>query len=192
MQVETYEVEPQSTEIASLAADGEAAMLIEQLGLDGQRSLVNQKTGTVCPYRLITAEEKAVFETLFPQKAAAKDYKSGPIPLRVLQCIAHVRELERADMAYLQVWYPKDGKDDPVLVARSDYYTNPIYLIARWGLALLPFEKLREMAIEKMTASAKAALSRARSEIEAASASVEDRVRASILGGEVYNPYVNV
>lgn len=192
MKVETYEVEQETSEIAQLAADGEAAMLIEKLGLNGQLSLMNKETGTMLPYRLITAEEKVVFEALFPRKCLISEYKDGPIPVRVLQVAAFVKDLYREDMACLQVWYPPEGKDDPVLVARKSDWQSPIYLLARWGAALIPFDELREKAIATLAASARVKLNKAQQEVNTALLHIEDNVRNGVLSGEAYAPYVNV
>lgn len=188
MQVETYEVEQENTEIAQLAADGESAMLIEKLGLAGQQTLLNKATGTMLPYRIITKEENAVFSALFPIKTKIEEYKSGPIPVRVLQVAAFVKELGREDMQRLEVWHPEDAKDDPVLVARKDYWGNPIYLLARWGVALLPFDELREKAVEKLKAVSISKLKKAQTEIQNELAHVEDSIRGKIMEGEIYNP----
>lgn len=188
MKVETYEVEQENTEIAQLAADGESAMLIEKLGLNGQKTLMNTDTGTMLPYRLITKEENAVFSTLFPIKTRIEEYKSGPIPVRVLQVAAFVKELGRSDMKILEVWHPEDAKDDPVLVAREESWRGTIYLLARWGQALLSFDELREKAVEKLKAVCVGKLKKARAEVESELAHVEDSIRAKMADGDVYNP----
>lgn len=190
MQIETYEVEQlDQNEIQALAADGEAALLIESLGLVGQQKLQNPETKTVIPYRLITKEEKFAFETNFPKKCEMKDYSDGPIPLRVLQAAAHVKELNMTDMAYLQVWYPSAGKDDPVLVARPNYYNNPIYLIARWGNALKPLSELFEKGVEIITATVKSKLLTVQREVQTKIDNLHDEVRAKCLEGDAPNCY---
>lgn len=114
MQTETYEVEKiDQNEMQALAADGEAALLIEQLGLKGQQTLMTPETKELIPYRVMTKEEHTVFKTLFPQRCAVEEYQQGPIPLRVLQVAAHARTLvDLPDFAYLEVWHPKQGIED--------------------------------------------------------------------------------
>lgn len=186
MQVETYEVEPvDQSEMQALAAEGEALQLIESLELEGQKSLVNQETGTIVPYRFITAQERFVFKTLFPQETKLQNYKDGPIPLRVLQVAAHVKSLNRDDMAYLQVWYPKQGIDDPVLIARPDYYKDPIYLIARWGQALKPLDELMKKAVAEQKVRVKAKLLKAKSEIDSVLARLDTYVEAKAADGTI-------
>lgn len=186
MQIQTYEVEPiDQSEMQALAAEGEALELIESLGLEGQKTLVNEETGTILPYRFITAQERFVFKTLFPQETKIENYKDGPIPLRVLQCAAHVKSLARDDMKYLQVWYPRQGVDDPVLVARPDYYRDPVYLIARWGQALLDFDELLAKAIKEQKALCKSKLEQVRGEAEALLARLDSYVEGKAAEGTI-------
>ena len=139
----------------ALVEDGETSMLIESLGLSGQAELYkpNDKGQLqVHPYREISAEELVVFGTMFPEKCCVTKFRQSPIPLRVLQIIEHVRSLSDPDMAYLEVWAPKPGKVDPILVARKSYYQSPIFLLARWGSALESFADLKLAAVNKLTA----------------------------------------
>ena len=193
MQTETYEVTESldQTEMQQLANDGEVALLIESLGLEGQKKIMSP-TGTQLPYRQITAQEKLVFECLFPKKCDLTEYKDGPIPLRVMQAAAHVKSLELEDLAMLQVWYPTAGKDDPVLVARKSYWQSPIYLIARWGQALLPFEELKRKATKIIEASCKQKLLKGKQEIDMALTLLTSRVDEAIETGSEYNPYIYV
>jgi len=155
-QVETFEVEDASvSEATTLATDAAALELIEQLGLAGQKSLVNGETITRLPYRAMEAREALVYRALCDATAKVEDYNAEAIPLRVLQVIAHARDTNLFDGG-LQVWYPKIHKvDDPVLVGikrekhisgsyswNSDVY----YLLARWGKNLQPLEQLEALA----------------------------------------------
>lgn len=189
MQVETYEVEKiEQTEMQALAADGEAALLIEQLGLEGQKTLMTPETKELIPYRVMTKEEHIVFKALFTERSRVEDYKAGPIPLRVLQVASHARTLELPDFAYLQVWYPKQGIDDPILVARKDSYTDPIYLLARWGDSLLPFKELASKAEALLVDKARADLLSAKNQIEGLLSDVLSYVKGQIASGESPTP----
>lgn len=153
MQVETYEVEPlNGSEIQTLAAEGEALELIESLGLEGQKELTSEASGTVIPYRQLEKKEHFTFKALFPNRCKIEQYKAGPIPLRVLQVASYVRTLNEPSLDYLEVWFPEVGIDDPVLVARKDAYSDPVYLLARWGKALRPFNDLYEEAKKTVSA----------------------------------------
>lgn len=194
--VEEYTSEVKPEVIQQLAEDGETLMLLDELELEGQKSLYQSSDSTETvkphPYRTMTAEEMVVFDVCFPTKCEVVKYKQCPIPLRVLQIISHVRSLNNPDMAYIEVWAPKPGVVDPLLVARKSHYQGPLYLLARWGSSLTPFKQLQEKAIEIVTAKAKAALQQGQSEINAALQNVVAKVRAAILDGSNYAPYINV
>ncbi len=152
LQVETYEAETfiPSNEMADLAAEGEIAMMIEEMGLEGQQELYKPNADGVIqvhPYRAMTKEEHRVFSTLFPQTTEVTKYKDGPIPLRCLQIIQHVRSLNHEEFAYIGVMHPDKFVDDPVLFAQKTHYSGTRYILARWGVALAPFETLKEKAI---------------------------------------------
>lgn len=148
MQVETYEV----TEITESGADLEPVQiqLIEQLGLQGQQSLIKdgQESGkSIDPYRVVTKEEHFVYTTLFPKCVEISRYSDAVIPVRVLQVIAHAREI---GIGELYVWCPDTAyKDDPVLVAqRYSWETSSAKLLARWGECLRPFDELAKEAVK--------------------------------------------
>lgn len=193
MQVETYEVEPvEQSEMQALAAEGETSMLIESLGLEGQKTLVNKDNGTFIPYRIITREEHFVFRTLFPNKTDVKNYKDGTIPLRVLQIIAHCKILDMPDLSYLEVWHPNAGIDDPVLVGRKGSYYDPVYLLARWGKALLPFDELRTQALKLAANKCRIDLRKIAQEVETALKNVDDIVMEKLIKGLMGEPSFSI
>lgn len=153
MQVETYEIEDASSEASQLANDAAALELIEQLNLTGQKEQSNKNTLSRSPYREMLQEEHIVFKALFDRSCPVEQYKAGIIPLRVLQVIAHAKQLGL--YRKLEVWYPRTARvDDPVLVGfvGPNDYTGEWYLLARWGKALLPFEQLKKEAMELLRA----------------------------------------
>lgn len=160
MQIETYEIEPESTEIASLAADGEARMLCEHLGLTGQLSLSANESHTTFPYRVMTLTEQRVFDIHCPNQTRLADYKSDAIPVRVLQVAAHATNT--GFLHHIKVWHSNDAKLDPVLVGYKTEYSGPLYLLARWGQVQKNFETLLEEAktlwMKKRVANLKKAL----------------------------------
>src|SRR4051812_6016244 len=92
MHVETFECGEVSHEPTE--ASEEAIGIIEALGLQGQKTFVASRDGKMparVPYRLMTAEEVAVYATLCPVAKCIRDYDSSPIPLRVLQIAAHAK-----------------------------------------------------------------------------------------------------
>lgn len=140
MKIETYEIEPQSTDIATLAADGEAREICEKLGLEGQLSLSNNESQTVFPYRVMTKLEQLVFELHCPNHTKLRDYKSEAIPVRVLQVAAHATDCKF--LHHIRVWHPEDSRLDPVLVGYTSEYGGTLYLLARWGAVWKDFSIL--------------------------------------------------
>lgn len=192
MQVETYEVEPlPQNEMQALAEDGAAALLIDELGLNGQKHIMGPQA-SVIPYRRMTEQEHFAFATLFSRRCAVEEYKDGPIPLRVLQVISHVRGLEHKDLAYLQVWHPAPGMDDPVLVARPSAYEDPVYLLARWGQALQPLTKLVTAAKAQLKIKLRAELTTAKQNIDAAIATLDSKIDLCALEGRIPQCYITL
>src|SRR3990167_5502989 len=127
MQVETFEcqeVVEQTPEVTE-----EAQILITKLGLIGQDTFYRSKTEDgpgMCPYRLMTREEQAVYRALCPRTVDLQKYESGPIPMRILQVAAHATEL---NLGKLSVWCPQDAHDpDPILVAQGETNKPPFLL----------------------------------------------------------------
>lgn len=169
MQIETYEVltldVDASGRLVNETVSVEALALIEALGLEGQQSLVQVATvddetvETRVPYRQTTAEEKAIFATLFPIKTPIEKYRGDAIPLRVLQIAAHARDCELA----LYVLHPATDirLNDPVLVgekkvpstAANGFSGTEQFLLARWGDAVESLDVLREKALPKVVES---------------------------------------
>lgn len=148
MNVETYEV-PELTSSGEVESDAEAVALIEKLGLEGQKQAINPDRPTErMPYRRMTEEERFVYEQLCPEQTSVERYSAGPIPLRVLQVIAHARE--GAYFNQLEVWCPRTAAlDDPVLVGvqkDGQFGGRALFLLARWGAVLKPLEELRVIA----------------------------------------------
>lgn len=169
MEVETYEVltldvAPDGSLVNEVVSE-EALALIETLGLEGQRALVQvadvegETVETRIPYRQTTAEEKSIFAALFPIKTPIEKYKGDAIPLRVLQVAAHARACGMA----LYVLHPATDirLNDPVLVgevkvpsAAANGFTGlEQYLLARWGDAVESLDVLREKAYPKVVES---------------------------------------
>jgi hypothetical protein len=157
IQIETFEVEDASvSEATTMATDAAAIELIEQLGLTGQKKLVNGNTVTRLPYRAMEAQEALVYQAICDSKAKVEDYSGEAIPLRVLQVIAHAKSTEL--FARLEIWFPKEYKiDDPVLVGVKQEVRNPTYptwttdvyyILARWGKCLLSLEQMEAIAMD--------------------------------------------
>jgi hypothetical protein len=170
MKIETYEIEPASSQIATLAEDGEHKELCEKLGLKGQLSLSNNESGTVFPYRRMTMVEQRVFEIHCPNKTKLSAYKSDAIPVRVLQVAAHA--IDCGVTRHLSVWHPEEARLDPVLVGCTSEYSGELYLLARWGEVWKDFAQLLAEAKAIWTMRRTALLEKARRSIEGHAASV--------------------
>jgi hypothetical protein len=150
MQIETFECSEVSAE--PVDASAEAIELIDSLGLDGQRDLVCPATApgqsTRFPYREMLKEEVNVYEMLCPKKSPIAKYTSSAIPLRVLQCAAHAKQMKPELNLY--VWDRDSAvENDPVLVAEigESYSVKTRYILARWGEELEAFAVLFTRAV---------------------------------------------
>lgn len=129
MEIETYEVEENVDKAMAPAIEAEALAQIEKLGLKGQQKLVVKNPAGAderIPYPEMSRHEKAVYETLFPEKTKVEDYDSGIIPVRVLQVIGHATGL----FDRVEVWHKPMRDPDPILVAKLG---EKYHLLARWG-----------------------------------------------------------
>lgn len=139
MQVETFEVQEVAEEGADLCE--EAVRLVEELELEGQRSLSTPDTDARRnPYRVMTVEEAFVYGVLLPRHVPVQSYADGPIPLRVLQVLAHAKSLNF--FKSFEVWCPQvpQPHGDPLLIASPNWST--FYPLARWGEVLDSFPTL--------------------------------------------------
>lgn len=143
MEIETYEA-TETTAEGQVEHTPEDMALIAELGLSGQQ-LITSDEGEINPYPKITHEQKLVCATLFDQRTKVADYSAGMIPVRILQVIAHAKDVFGIQNIYV---YHKPTVEirDPILVA-GDHGNE--YILARWGDALEPWADLMRMAREK-------------------------------------------
>lgn len=192
MIVETYEL----PEIAEQAPEdaAECAKMAESLGLSGQKQYLAAPDAPACPYRLVTAEEAFVYGELCPKSVRIERYADGPIPLRIMQVIAHAKTLPV--FAFLEVWCPATAAEkDPVLIGRSDAHDwhrapNSSYLLARWGDELETFAVLMERAKQRAAARLRLAWEKIASTARERLASIETCVDPS--AGQVTLPEIVV
>lgn len=144
MKIETYEIEPASNEISTLANDGEHRALCEQLGLKGQLSLSNNESETVFPYPHMTQIEQRVYAIHCPEHTNLQNYKGDAIPVRVLQVAAHAMSCNILN--HIQVWHPKQARLDPILVGCTSQYGGDLFILARWGEVWKDFSVLLKEA----------------------------------------------
>jgi hypothetical protein len=133
---------------------------------------VELKNNAPFRYRLITSEEKKVFQVLFPKITELNKYTDF-IPNEVLEAMKEVQDTCPFKLvSHPYVMSPKEFDPDPVLVCPvrtvDDKYnfSNAEILVARWGSSLLPFEELREKAVKLWKASREIALRKIQRRVE--------------------------
>lgn len=178
MQVETYECSETASE--PLEASEEAVSLIESLNLAGQLEMIrpDDKSGreTRSPYRRMTADEQFVYQLNCPIETPVEKYSASPIPLRVLQVLAHAKSIGM--FKRFVVWDRESAAvPDPVLIgyAPSGEYTwlDHRFILARWGEELETFSVLLKRAITTKREHLRDSLKRAGSQLAAETARVE-------------------
>lgn len=156
-QVETYECSEVAAEPPDISE--EAAKMIRELKLTGQERMLKQaESGGVVtqhrmPYRRMREDERFVYETLCPTKTDVQTFAGEPMPLRVLQVLAHARELDAFET--VRVWHQADSEiKDPVLVGErkerpegSSFDRTILYILARWGEELDEWPALVKRAL---------------------------------------------
>ena len=137
--VETY-VE---SELQDLITDAEKTeewcKKIEELGLDGQKSLIEGKKSPI-PFPVMNSSMQHVYESLCPSKQEVKEYNRTTIPSRVLEMIGLC--VKENYFEKLAIWF-NEVSADPILVGKHD---KKEYLVARWGDELRSFPELLQMA----------------------------------------------
>jgi hypothetical protein len=171
MPVETFEC--QETAAEEVEQSEEALRLIEELGLDGQKTLLQVETPVRMPYPQATAEQEFVYRVLCPTVSKLSDYRRTPIPLRVLQIASHAMD----QFETLQVWDAASSAiKDPVLVGLKPHpqwsWQKEVYLLARWGEELENYGTLL-----------KNALARKRAELTQVAETSMHRAKAFLAGG---------
>lgn len=186
MKVESFECDETRSE--PIEASQEAMSLIEELGLEGQKSLCNGSKDSLdagrIPYRQMYAEELFVYRVLCPNRFALQDYDRSPIPLRVLQIASHAKSLDFFDR--IVVWDRASALEkDPVLVgetkdAKYSWMTNN-WILARWGEELETFSVLLGRAAVARREQLKTDLAKAKASIMAAEAALRESTDAQIV-----------
>lgn len=181
MKIEIYEIEPQDSEIATLAAEDEARDICEKLGLKGQLALSENESQTVFPYRVMTKLEQLVYDIHCPHKTKLEDYRSEAIPVRVLQVAAHATDCKFLN--HLRVWHPEDAKLDPVLVGYMTEYGGGLYILARWGAVWKDFPTLVKEAKVIWKTRRQAAIKRAEQKFISVKATIDTDVDSLFTNG---------
>jgi hypothetical protein len=118
----------------------------EELGLSEQLSLAQPEKSPI-PFVSMNTVMNRVYTTLCPEKVDYKRYRKTAIPLEVLSLIA-LAEKEKY-FTEIQIWYD-DRTPDPLAVGilKKQEWSHDLFLIARWGDVMRPFDELKEKAIQ--------------------------------------------
>jgi len=145
MKVETFECRETAAEPIEMAE--EAINLIEEMGLEGQQSLVGKDKND---YSEVSKEQAFVIQYCTPREVDVKRYSSGPIPVRVLQVIAHAISVGMDGITI----HCKESEviDDPIVTGTMILdperpYSKTTFLLARWGEELTSWTKLGQLAL---------------------------------------------
>lgn len=163
MQVQVYDVE----EVADQSPDETecAQALINKLGLSRQREFYSPDRPKGVAWRRITTEEVFAFRSLCPIETPLADYRSGPIPLRVLEVLE--KATESGFFEKFVVWHPEDVRTDPVLIGRKTgargAWDTEDYILARWGEALDEMPALLRKAMDDAKAKTRRVIADAQS-----------------------------
>jgi len=142
MEVETYLIEENQVLISDPNELKKYQGMVENLGLEGQKELMEGNKSPI-PFRPMSKEELAIYKICLPEKREVKRFRTEVIPIRVLSILALCDKEEY--FKEIEVW--SDTEDDPILVGKKGY-SDPFYLLARWGKTLIPLSELRKKAIE--------------------------------------------
>jgi hypothetical protein len=155
MAIETYLIEDSEKMIAEPEHLEEWNQLVEELNLDGQKTLKDGDKSPI-PFPMMTTGERRVYEVLCPNKTEVKEYHNNTIPLRVLSLIA----LSQRENYFneIQIW-DDTAKPDPIAVGIvGDKWSGKHYIIARWGDELRAFAELKQLALVRWVEDNKAKL----------------------------------
>lgn len=154
--------------------------LVDALGLDGQKKLVEVPQSGPVPFMYINAALRAQLKILCPREFKLDAYDLTPIPVVILGLVKQAKDAKWFDE--MQVW-ADDKSPDPVLIGIRE---KAQYLIGRWGAEDHPFEKLREMAKARWIRDTRAMLNLKIEEAKSNLAHIEDKAELQVSGQWVY------
>jgi hypothetical protein len=194
--VETFIIE----ETSNLIHDNDALQKwnerVEELGLSGQREVVQVDKSPI-PFLWMNNALIATFTTLCPTKVDISKYNKTPIPVELLDLVSMSNKEKYFDK--IQVWYNEVDKD-PVIVGYSiedgyldkpDYYHDIYskkYLIGRWADVKASLDTLvvraKQIFIANQTASLKQQIKQYQRQLE----DVEDEANRNFGGAMPITP----
>jgi len=123
--------------------------IIEELNLDGQKSLLGSDDKSPIPFMYLKTQSKIILEILCPMRIEVEKYSKSPIPIEILGLIK-LSEREGYFMK-IEIWYD-DVNPDPVCIGISEKEKgeNRYYLLGRWGAEKLDWTNLYNNAKERL------------------------------------------
>ena len=98
----------------------------------------------VIPFPELSKAESNTWGVYCPQKTDLKEY-TQTVPLEVIRLAEIIKE--KGWFYKMQVWSENKEEIDPILVGKlKDDYSSPLFLLARWGASLKPYEEIRDIA----------------------------------------------
>lgn len=157
---------------------------IDELGLKGQKALVDSQNGSVIPFPKMNTNEERVWQEYCPQIDLLENYQATQIPYEILTLIQLVKQQKYFEIdelngtetkvdstkvkGHIEVWSEAREDIDPLVVGvietkrRYNWgWSSPdrsYYLLARWGISLRPFEEIRKISIDRWVEKRKAKL----------------------------------
>lgn len=150
----------------------EAKKLLDELGLSGQQNLVELCGDIVMPFTAMSTIEERVWKQYCPHRHKLEEYKDSIIPVEILKLLRTIKEKEYFSKEFcfneekrygrIEIWSETSDDIDPLVVGLipTDKYewNDKIFLLARWGHSLRPFEEIKKIVTENMEKKAKLAL----------------------------------
>lgn len=151
MAVETYLIEEVQGVVTDLAENTEWLAQVENLGLEGQKELLNPAKNCPIPFPKMKANEERVYHILCPTSIEVGKYKGGTMPLRVLAMVALCKQ--QGWFPLIEVW-SDDRASNPILVGFNNEkrWSAEKFIIARWGDELRAYVELEKIATNKKVA----------------------------------------
>jgi len=137
LELETFEL----IDVLNSTYDEEVAEYktkIAELGIDASQGIIQ--------FPKLTRGEVNVWKAYCPTHVGLEEY-TEVIPLEVVRLL---EELKKRKMFHkVEIW--KEAKEviDPVVIGfENDNWSSPQYLLARWGLSLIPYDQIVKIAKE--------------------------------------------
>lgn len=170
---ETYDIGSKAL-ILDESKEKDVFAAIDQLGLTGQKALIERGGGNLIPFPKMNATEQRIWSEYCPEKKKLQEYSATLIPFEILTLIQLVEQRgyfhdqlapapvkgkeQKPKLGWLEIWSESREDIDPLLVGciGESTWGADYYLLGRWGIALRKFEDIRTMAMESWKAKRKA------------------------------------